>query len=199
MELRLLPEYIVEDMAETFLLIMRAAPRLLPQLNVSDFVRFAVVFVASPALIKNPYVRAKLVEVRFFFFHPLGWFLFSHPSVQVLVFFTPYQYENERAPPEVLGHLLDSRDAQEHLAPALMRLYVEVENTGAAHAFYDKFSIRYHISAVIKYVWASAAHRRSIVQASMDKDNFLQFVNHLRSDTTFLLDESLTKVPFSPS
>lgn len=100
---RVLPEYLVEDMSEIVLLVLRTRTQMIQSLPIADFVRFAVVFMASPDYIKNPYMRAKLVDV--------------------LVHFTPYVYENERAPPEVLGYLLDVGDAQRFLASALMRLY----------------------------------------------------------------------------
>lgn len=78
-----------------------------------------------------------------------------------------------------------------HLAPYLMQFYTDVETTGANSEFYDKFSIRYHISLILKSLWDSPVHRASIVRESNNGKQFVKFVNMLMNDTTFLLDESL--------
>jgi ubiquitin conjugation factor E4 B len=41
-----------------------------------------------------------------------------------------------------------------------------VEQTGASSEFYDKFTIRYHISIIIKSMWESAVHKIAIVSES---------------------------------
>ena len=46
-------------------------------------------------------------------------------------------------------------DGQETLAPALLLLYGDVEHTG----HYDKLEHRFHIAAVLKYLWQSPEHR----------------------------------------
>lgn len=48
-----------------------------------------------------------------------------------------------------------SIDKQETLAPALLLLYGDVEHTG----HYDKLEHRFHIAAVLKYLWQSPEHR----------------------------------------
>ena len=60
--------------------------------------------------------------------------------------------------------------------------------------FYDKFNIRYNISQIVKSIWKDGGHRSKIVQLSRDHDFFVKFVNLLMNDTTFLLDESLSKL-----
>jgi Ubiquitin elongating factor core len=44
---------------------------------------------------------------------------------------------------------------QKHLAPSLLLLYGDVEHTG----YYDKLEHRYHIAAVLKYLWRNPDHR----------------------------------------
>lgn len=44
---------------------------------------------------------------------------------------------------------------QETLAPALLLLYGDVEHTG----HYDKLEHRFHIAAVLKYLWQCPEHR----------------------------------------
>ena len=74
-----------------------------------------------------------------------------------------------------------------------MRFYTEVEQTGSSNEFYDKFTIRYHISIIMKSMWESptGVHKMAIVQESTNGKNFIKFINMMMNDTTFLLDESL--------
>lgn len=81
--------------------------------------------------------------------------------------------------------------AQSALIPALMKFYVDVETTGQSTEFYDKFTIRYHISHIFKGLWSSSAHRQMMIVESKNGDQFVKFVNMLMNDTTFLLDECL--------
>ena len=65
---------------------------------------------------------------------------------------------------------------------------------GGSNEFFDKFSVRYHVSVVLKQLWQYATHHTMMVSLSADRqDNapFVRFINMLINDTTFLLDESL--------
>ncbi|KAL1487015.1 hypothetical protein MTO96_008370 [Rhipicephalus appendiculatus] len=87
---------------------------------------------------------------------------------------------------------LSAKLVEQQLGPALMRFYTDVESTGAASEFYDKFTIRYHISVLLKALWERPRHREAILkEASQAGRQFVRFVNMLMNDTTFLLDESL--------
>merc|ERR1719150_3469709 len=118
----------------------------------------------------NPYLVSKLVEVLFV----------VNPQVQ-----------------EKTGELYDSimrhPISQEFLPSALMRFYTEVEQTGSSNEFYDKFTIRYHISIIMKSMWESptGVHKMAIVHESANGKNFIRFINMMINDITFLLDESL--------
>ena len=68
---------------------------------------------------------------------------------------------------------------------------LDVEQTGASSEFYDKFTIRYHISIILKSMWDSPVHRISIINESKSGKQFVKFINMLMNDTTFLLDESM--------
>ena len=67
----------------------------------------------------------------------------------------------------------------------------EVEQTGASSEFYDKFTIRYHISIILKSMWESPVHKVAIINESKSGKQFVKFINMLMNDTTFLLDESM--------
>ena len=45
-------------------------------------------------------------------------------------------------------------------------LYTDVETTGSSNEFYDKFSIRYHISIIMKSLWEDLGHRQAIMNQS---------------------------------
>ncbi|XP_037773342.1 ubiquitin conjugation factor E4 B-like [Penaeus monodon] len=78
-----------------------------------------------------------------------------------------------------------------HLPVSLMKFYTMVETTGASSEFYDKFTIRYHISVIFKSLWEDRGHRQAVITESNSGKEFVKFVNLLMNDTTFLLDESL--------
>jgi len=88
--------------------------------------------------------------------------------------------------------LLNDPLAVDHIVPALVKFYSDVEQTGASSEFYDKFSIRYHLSIIFKELWASPVHRSHFVDvATSGTGQFVKFVNMLMNDTTYLLDESM--------
>lgn len=125
-------------------------------------------FICSPNYIQNPYLVAKLVEALF---------LLS-PSLHHLTI-----HFHQR----ILSHPL----AQKHLPRALMKFFADVESTGASSEFYDKFTIRYHISVIMRALWKDPIHQSTIIEESRNGQYFVRFINLLMNDTTFLLDESL--------
>lgn len=59
----LLPEWLVEDLAEWLLYVTRMQPQLLAGQRLDELMLFMVVFMGSPGYIRNPYLRSKLSEV----------------------------------------------------------------------------------------------------------------------------------------
>lgn len=171
---RNLPEYFVEDIAEYFLYVSRMIPNLLITAQVTDLVIFALVFLRSSKYIKNPYLKAKLVEILFNGVRPLR------------------RGDKQGA----LGSILNSSAfALEHLFPALMGFYIEVESTGLSSQFYDKFNIRFHISQIFKSIWENPTHRERLeIESRSDIEFFVRFVALLLNDQTYLLDEALAKL-----
>jgi ubiquitin conjugation factor E4 B len=101
--------------------------------------------------------------------------------------------------PKRLGRTLpfnpfDNQLATQFLPAAITRYWVDIEHTGASSQFYEKFSIRYNISQVIRYLWTLPRHRDSFKQAWNDSALFLGFVNMQLNDGIFLLDEALSKL-----
>lgn len=162
-----LPEWYLDDLAEFLLFVLQYIPKV-PIKHLDDpIITMAIVLLCSPSLIKNPYLTAKLVEMLFML----------TPSVQQHV---------DTLHQRILHHPLAA-----HLPVALMKFYTMVESTGTSSEFYDKFTIRYHISVIFKSLWEDRRHRQALIQESNSGKEFVKFVNLLMNDTTFLLDESL--------
>ncbi|KAJ3107752.1 hypothetical protein HDU97_003422 [Phlyctochytrium planicorne] len=172
-----LPEWIVDDIAEFFLFISRYKPSLLESAPRDEITLFSIVILKSPAYIKNPHLRNKLVEILFFFTLPL--------------------YRS--ASGEAVGPRLDTtfgtnEVAKRYLVSAIITYYIDVEHSGVSSAFYDKFNVRYNISQILKSVWEDLRHRQNVIAESRNEAQFIKFANLLMNDTTYLLDESLTKL-----
>lgn len=163
-----LPEFFVEDIAQFLLFIIQYYPNIFEDFIPKDLVNLLVTFTCSAHYFNNPYIVAKLVEVLFALSSS------SQPRVK------PFYELVENHP-----------HAVQFLAPALMKFYTDVETTGSSNEFYDKFSIRYHISYLFRSFWMCPLYQKAIIQESKSGKEFVQFVNMLINDTTFVLDEGL--------
>ncbi|EJU03146.1 hypothetical protein DACRYDRAFT_21436 [Dacryopinax primogenitus] len=169
---KILPEYLIEDVADFFAAILRIVPHLLEFAGRREILVLALTFLSSPWYIRNPYLKSKLVAVLAYGSMNLG--------------------GGRRGP---LADLLNTHPmALEHLMPALMAYYVDCESTGTHTQFYDKFEIRRNITIVFNAVWENPAHRAALKRESQHEETFTRFINLLRNDVTFLLDESLGKL-----
>lgn len=166
-----LPEYFLEDVVGNFKFIMRNMPQIITSTQSDELVMLCITFLRSSEYIKNPYLKSGLATILF---HGI-WPAYNRPR-------------------GVLGDLLNAMPfATEHLLHALMKFYIEVENTGTHTQFFDKFNIRYEIFQIIKCIWSNTVYRERLSQeAKINLDFFVRFVNLLLNDVTFVLDESLT-------
>ncbi|XP_076223134.1 ubiquitination factor E4B isoform X2 [Nomia melanderi] len=163
-----LPEWYVEDIAEFLLFTLQFSPGVITNNMDNSLITWLLVVVCTPHCIRNPYLIAKIIEVLFVI----------NPSIQG---------RTESLHDQVMAHPI----SKTLLASYLMKFYTDVETTGSSSEFYDKFSIRYHISLILKSMWDSPVHRESIINESNNGKQFVKFINMLMNDTTFLLDESL--------
>ncbi|KAI8804051.1 ubiquitin elongating factor core-domain-containing protein [Cladochytrium replicatum] len=171
-----LPEWILEDICEFFLFVCRFKPTVFERNPRDEFLTFSMCLLNNASYVKNPYLKSKLVEILFYFTIPL----YRTPSGQTLG--------------KLDGVFTTHPLAKEWLVSSLLKFYVDVEQTGMSSQFYDKFNIRYNISQIVKGVWNDPNHRVKIIQASGNTELFVKFVNLLMNDTTYLLDESLSKL-----
>jgi ubiquitin conjugation factor E4 B len=134
-------------------------PQTLSKRNIDDILTLMLFVICAPRhYIQNPHIIAKAVEV-------IHW-LCARSEHTLLRQATEY--------------LFNHRLAQDSLVRALTKLYagrymnnkvlsiksffiIDVETTGAATEFYDKFNIRYHISIIFKYAWQKSSFRHSFL------------------------------------
>lgn len=172
MEFASMPEHFVDDAME-LLLITSRVPRCLDGVVLDVFMNFIIMFMASPLYVKNPYLRAKMVEVL-----------------------NAWMPEKSKLPAMATlfeGHQL----AQEYLVFNLLKLFVDIEFTGSHTQFYDKFNIRHNIAELLEYLWQVPSHHNAWIKVAKihEKGVYLNFLNFLINDSIFLLDESLNKIP----
>ncbi|KAI0699306.1 ubiquitin elongating factor core-domain-containing protein [Cerioporus squamosus] len=167
---RVLPEYLLEDVIEYYLFVIRQSPKSLELSGKNEMLIWCLTFLTSTWYIKNPFLKAKIVEV---------------------LFYGTWNWGEHR---NVLTTLLNTHPvALKHLMPALMSFYIEVEQTGASSQFYDKFNSRRNIAYIFKQIWNNQAHRDALKdQSTNNSEKFIRFVNLMINDVTYLLDESLS-------
>jgi len=165
---KLLPEWVVDDLADFLLFGLQFLPQVVSVNLDHTLITWLLVSVCHPNHFSNPYLVSKLIEVLFV----------VNPAVQEK---TADLYS------KIMAHPV----CEEHLPSALMRFYTEVEQTGSSNEFYDKFTIRYHISIILKSMWDSRVHKMAIITESTAGKAFIKFINMMINDITFLLDESL--------
>ena len=182
--LRCLPEYMAEDVADVLLGISRHAPQVLASARLEDFMQFLVLFVGAPEHAKNPYLRAKLVDVLRAWMPPPGSEEAPHGGEPRAHAYTRSLFE---------GHPL----ALARLVPHLLTLYVDIEFGGGRSVFYDKMNIRHAIGTLLEYLWTVPDHRaawRSLA-ASTGGEFYLRFVNMLINDAIYQLAEAMKLLP----
>ncbi|KAI3417196.1 uncharacterized protein J3R85_014674 [Psidium guajava] len=170
-EFACMPEHFVEDTMELLIFASRI-PRALDGVVLDDFMNFIIMFMASPQFIRNPYLRAKMVEV--------------------LNCWMPRRSGSSMTASLFEGHQL----SLQFLVRNLLKLYVDIEFTGSHTQFYDKFNIRHYIAELLEYLWQVPSHRNIWRQIAKEEEKgvYLNFLNFLINDSIYLLDESLNKI-----
>ncbi|ETV89376.1 hypothetical protein, variant [Aphanomyces astaci] len=169
------PEHVVEDILSIVLFVARFAPDELKSFEFGDFLTMALIFLSSPQLIRSPHLRAKMSECLFEMCLP------SHES----------EDRPTAAIPSAVAALVQSKLAQQHLAPCLLALYGDVEQTG----FYEKLEHRYNIACLLKYLWKCPDHKAAFVMISQNQPAFVKFAHGLMNHINSLLTDALTNLP----
>ncbi|KAH9936359.1 ubiquitin elongating factor core-domain-containing protein [Fomitopsis serialis] len=167
---RVLPEYIIEDIVDYHLFVVRQSPDSLELSGKNELLIWALTFLTSTWYIKNPFLKSKLVEA---------------------LFYATLNWGNQRS---VLAMTMNTHPmALKYLVPALTNFYIEVEQTGASSQFYDKFNSRRNIAYLFKAIWNNPTHREALKKETRtNMEKFVRFVNLMINDVTYLMDESLS-------
>ncbi|KAL6598275.1 hypothetical protein ACP70R_046440 [Stipagrostis hirtigluma subsp. patula] len=170
-EFSCIPEHFLDDAMDLLVLTSRV-PKALESFALDDFLNFIIMFMASTSYIKNPYLRAKMVEV--------------------LNCWTPKRSGLNSTASLFEGHQL----CLDYLVRNLLKLYVDIEFTGSHTQFFDKFNIRHNIAELLEYLWDVPSHRNAWRQIAKEEEKgvYLNFLNFLINDSIYLLDESLNKI-----
>jgi len=137
-----LPEYFLEDVVDNFKFITRWMPHVVVSTQCEELITVCVTFLRSSEYVKNPGVKSGLVTILF---HGV-W---------------PIRSRNKG----VLGDQLNGSEfCYKHLLHALMKFFIEAENTGTHSQFYDKFNIRYEIFQVIRCIWSNTIYRENLAK-----------------------------------
>lgn len=160
-----LPEYFVEDIGDNFKYITRHMPYVITSTQCEELMVYCVTFLRNSEYIRNPGLKSSLVRI-----------LFNG------IFEVPGRSKG------ILGDALFAHKfATQHLLHALMKFFSECERD------YQKLSIRYEIFQVIKMIWPNPTYRENLAtEAKVNLNFFVQFVNLLLNDVTYVLDESFT-------
>ena len=115
---KVLPEYIVEDVVDYHLYVVRQSPDSLELSGKNELLVWALTFLTSTWYIKNPFLKAKLVEVRCAWLYDT----FAELSALQALFYASYSWSNRRG---LLAMTLNTHPmALKYLVPALTHFYI---------------------------------------------------------------------------
>jgi ubiquitin conjugation factor E4 B len=174
------PEWIVENMADYFTFVCRFNPKiLLFSTNMNPIITLFVLLLGSGRHLRNPYLRSKFAEVLF---------LFSCADEDS----TNSQLTTVG---KGLWHFFESNSiARNYMLPSLISLYVDIETTGRHMQFYEKFSVRRNIAILIKHLRGIPYYNNRMKEEPIRNFQiFFKFVHRLLDDSIYLLDELILK------
>jgi len=183
--LTVIPEFFPENIGDTVRMLGYFSEDTLERCEqLQHIMEFFAVFLGDINRIKNPHLRAKLAEC-------LAAFLPKEKSLESNLFsfsFRKKSFEKSTVVPKILPK-------------SLLQLFVDIEFTGHAMEFDQKFAYRHFMYAILEYIWkmpsyyatfkklyeeGKVAYKRDLVFTT-----FPRFINLLMNDSTFLLDEAL--------
>ncbi|CAH0519935.1 unnamed protein product [Peronospora belbahrii] len=173
--LKYMPEHLVDDLCTILKFVARLQPKALNGFELKELLKMIIIFLSSPAYVHSPHLRAKMSEVLFQIFLP------SEESEERDTAGTAFGVEL----------LMTDMLAQRHLAPCLLALYGDVEQTG----FYEKLEHRYNIACLLKYLWKLDGHKPAFFLIAKDKENFVKFAHGLMNHINSLVTDALVALP----
>ena len=150
-----LPEYVVESVGHIISFVSIYTPDVLISTQLTDLLIFAVTFLRSSKYIQKATLKSKLVEIIYWGIRPgrggtgyLAELVHGNPFVkQHLMHAMMNFYIGSFAPPWIV------------VAAGADELEIEKH-------YYEKFTVRYHISKIIQDIWPNQAYRKMLEQES---------------------------------
>lgn len=194
-----LPEFFGTDCCEYLLLLAELKGSVL--FNASDefdrILSLLVVLLESPGYVRNPHLRMKFVAV-----------------IALLIPPKAPKRGSEEERPDFSQIFNVNVIAKRYLAPSLIRLYVDIENTGSHNQFHEKVQPRYNVYCILEHCCdpvGSAArasadsttiahppdpvYRTSLFgYLSEGSDMAKKFISMLLGDTQLHFDDGLLKL-----
>ncbi len=174
-----MPEFIadsVKDLLEFIAQVNIEALGSLPWQHLDDIVNLAVVVSYSASHFRNPYTRGGFLKFLFMLLPPKegGW--------------------RNRAVGLLDGLFESSFSLKNHLVPAVLRFYVDIEMSGSHTAFYDRFEYRHYCARLIEHIWPIPCYRQQFLAISREPEGLVRFVNMVINDSIWSLDEAFSKI-----
>ncbi|XP_057303615.1 ubiquitin conjugation factor E4 A-like [Hydractinia symbiolongicarpus] len=183
--LTVVPEFIPENIGDTVRMLGYFNEDALERCeDLHHIMEFFAVFLGDSSRVKNPHLRAKLAEC-------LAAFLPKDRSNQSNLFsfsFRKKAFEQSSVVPKILPK-------------SLLQLFVDIEFTGHAMEFDQKFTYRHYMYEILEYIWNIPTYHATfrklyeegkvVYKRDLNFSAFPRFINLLVNDSTFLLDEAL--------
>eukprot|EP00903_Cladosiphon_okamuranus_P011191 g10560.t1 len=180
----MLPAHLMEDVGDMIKFAAYTCPpdarsglsplELISPMEASSLLSFLVLFIGTSGYMRNPYIRAKMVEA--------------------LVAFLPAEDDRRRGrrSNDPFASLFSGHPtACEFLGPQLLEFFVDIELTGSHTQFYDKFTFRSLTAQLLEHLWTLRPYRESIIHYSQDSAKFVRFANMLINDSIYHMDEAV--------
>lgn len=183
-----LPEHFAEDVCEFLMLTHRYAPRVLEnaESSVNSILTLFILLLESPGYVRNPYLRGKFVDLM----------------SQLL---PEQQQQRNGEEREDFSNLFNENPlSKRYLTAALIRVYVDFENTGGHNQFHDKFPVRNNVYLLLEHLCDPSgkkkveykykpdpAYKESLFSYLKSGELAPKFTSLLLSDTIYNLEEGL--------
>jgi ubiquitin conjugation factor E4 B len=190
-----LPEHFAEDICEFVLLVLQYSPAALTgaEKSVNTILTLFILLLESPGYVRNPHLRGKFVH------------LFS-----MLLPPKPRRGHEDDEQPDFSNLFNLNALSKRYLTAALVRVYVDFENTGSHNQFHDKFPVRARIYDLLEHLCdpggereqpdrhpADPAYRASLVAYLSTGELAPKFISLLLSDTIFIFEEAVMNLATS--
>ena len=151
--LSFVPEFVLENLCEHLLLVRRFNPAHFEQVGprLGELLLVILCYMDQPGLVRTPPLRARLAE-----------------SLECLL--PGHEVQGQ---PNILGSYQRQAVFQDHqhslrIAPAILHVFVSIEETGHAVQFEQKFQYRRPMYDIIKYVWEIDTFKTKFRQLAED-------------------------------